>query len=316
MDTDDSFNDEETDVPSDLRTLIEKFVDSDCLCQMVILSLVDHKKYSRKEILKYFPGSTKHQVDKARKYLRKTFTLPNKTKHFLNVAYGVTNLKFDSGEEQKIAHGILTTKFSHAISFYYQMCNESGYQPLSKSTLFNILRALKPSQRKSLSGLDDIQAAAMNGFNYLMKAAKVLTDDKKFIIMLEQGKQYLKTRYQRDCKTDTMLSSHNQHFALSDEKEELSETCNVNGQVSSCIYDLFTAMNSIMEMAGESGDDDKIYNVKNSIQDIISYIKHQIRDSQQLKAKSSAFEYLDSMHRRFFPLSIEKGRKIISVKRV
>ena len=64
----------------------------------------------------------------------------------------------------------------------------------------------------------DVQAAAMNGFDYLMKAAKVLTDDKKFITMLEQGKQYLKTRYQRDCKTDSMLSSHNQHFALSDEK--------------------------------------------------------------------------------------------------
>ena len=66
------------DVPSDLRTLIEKFVDSDCLCQTVIFSLVDHKKYSRNEFLKYFPGSTKHQFDKARKYSRETFTLPNK----------------------------------------------------------------------------------------------------------------------------------------------------------------------------------------------------------------------------------------------
>ena len=71
------------------------------------------------------------------------------------MAYGVTNLKFDSGEEQKIAHAILTSKYLHAISFYYQMCNVSAYEPLSKSTLFNISKALKPSQRKCLSGLDD-----------------------------------------------------------------------------------------------------------------------------------------------------------------
>ena len=36
------------------------------------------------------------------------------------VAYGVTKIKYDSGEEQKVAHAVLTTKYSHAISFYLQ----------------------------------------------------------------------------------------------------------------------------------------------------------------------------------------------------
>ena len=306
-------------MPSDLRIFVEKYAESDSLSQMVILSLVDHKKYTKNNIMKYFPGSTKHQVDKARKYQRETFVLPAKTKHKRNkldirkcehfldfifnsgllqdVAYGVTNIKFYCGEEQKIAHAILTTKYSHAISFYYQMCSESGYDPLSKSTLFNILKALKPSQRKSLAGLDDIQAAAMNGFDYLLKAVKELSDDKRLSIMLEQGKRYLKTRYQRDCRTDAMLSTHNQKFALSDEKEELREIHNIdliNGQVSSYIYELFYAMDSIREKAEKGGEDDKIYDVKNSIDNIISYIKHQVRDSQQSKAKSSAFQSLDS----------------------
>ena len=62
-----------------------------------------------------------------------------------------------------------------------------------KSTLFNILKALKPSQRKCLSGLDDVQAAAMNGFDYLMKVVK-LSDDMKYITMLEQGKCYQKNK--------------------------------------------------------------------------------------------------------------------------
>ena len=53
-------------------------------------------------------------------------------------------------------------------------------------------------------------------------------------------------------------------------------------------------MNSITEMAEKRGDEDKIYDEKNSMEDIISYIKHQFRDSQQSKAKSSAFEQLDA----------------------
>ena len=56
----------------------------------------------------------------------------SKCEHFLDfdlmsgllhyVAYGVTKIKYDSGEEQKVAHTVLTTKYSHAISFYLQTC--------------------------------------------------------------------------------------------------------------------------------------------------------------------------------------------------
>ena len=40
-----------------------------------------------------------------------------------DVAYGITKIKYDSGEEQKVAHAILNTKFSHAIAFYIESCN-------------------------------------------------------------------------------------------------------------------------------------------------------------------------------------------------
>ena len=138
--------------------------------------------------------------------------------------------------------------------------------------------------------MNDIQAAAMNGFDgfdYLVKVVKLLTEEKEFITLLEYGKRYLKRRYQRDGGTNSNLSTHNQHFALIEEH-------NVDEQVSSCVYKLFLAMNSIIEMAEKNGDEDKIYDVKNSIEDIISYIKHQIRDSQQSEAKSSTFEHLDA----------------------
>ena len=84
-----------------------------------------------------------------------------------DVAYGVTNLKFDSGDTQNIPHAILQSKFSHTITSYQNICKELDYTSLPDSTLLKILRSLKPSQRKSLAGLDDITADAMNGFLFL-----------------------------------------------------------------------------------------------------------------------------------------------------
>ena len=105
----------------------------------------------------------------------------------------------------------------------------------------------------------------------------------------------MKTRYQQDCCTDSELATHNQHFTLSDEKVELSEDINVSTEyVSSAIFDLFYAINAVNDTAEKSGDEDKIYDTKTATEDIISYMKHLMRDSQQAKAKVPAFEQLDS----------------------
>ena len=105
----------------------------------------------------------------------------NLSEHFLDfifssgmlkdVAYGVTKIKYDSGEEQKVTYAILTTKFSHAIAFYIESCKIADLSPLSESSLWKILHVIKPSQRKSLAGLEDITASGMNAFNTLEKLA-------------------------------------------------------------------------------------------------------------------------------------------------
>ena len=41
-----------------------------------------------------------------------------------DVAYGTTKVKFQSGEEQRIAHAVITSKFSHTIAFYKVFCME------------------------------------------------------------------------------------------------------------------------------------------------------------------------------------------------
>ena len=96
----------------------------------------------------------------------------NKSEHFLNfifssgmvldVAYGVTKIKYDSGEEQKVPHAILTIEFSHAIAFYTESCKIADFSPLPESSLWKILHATEPSQRKSLAGLANITASGMN----------------------------------------------------------------------------------------------------------------------------------------------------------
>ena len=95
-----------------------------------------------------------------------------KWKHFLDfllnhkllqdVAYGVTNLKFDNDYCQKIAH---------TISFYLEACKNSDYNPLSESSLWRILTSIKPSKRKRLGGFDNLTASGKNEFEILLKLA-------------------------------------------------------------------------------------------------------------------------------------------------
>ena len=85
-----------------------------------------------------------------------------------------------------------------------------------RNYLFNTSHArtclylLTPKQ----SGLDDVQALAMNAFDFLCNTVRKLTNDSECVKGLENGKRYLKTRYQLDCTTSE-LCSHNQNYALS-----------------------------------------------------------------------------------------------------
>ena len=73
----------------------------------------------------------------------------SKCEHFLDfvfmsgllqdVAYGVTKIKYDSAEEQKVALAVLTTKYSHATSFYLQSCSING---LHSNLIFSIVTTI------------------------------------------------------------------------------------------------------------------------------------------------------------------------------
>ena len=234
---------DEKELPDNIKKALKMYKQSDSIGKLVIISMLNHSQLSKQFIMKVFYCS-KYRVDLARKFhasseglvipkknhLNRSRLDLNKCEHFLDfifnsgllqdVAYGVTNIKYDSDDEQKIAHCILTTKYSHAIAFYHDSCKDSQYTPLSDSSLWKILHAIKPSQRKSLAGLDDTTAAGMNGFATLQKIAKQY-NEKSIDASLEQSKRYMKTCYQVHCSDpDTKIASHCAKFALSDTTEQ------------------------------------------------------------------------------------------------
>ena len=105
-----------------------------------------------------------------------------------DVAYGMSKIQFDDGSQQNIPNAILTAKYSHTIAFYLRICKETHYEPVSETTLWRILRAMKPSKRKCLAGLDDITASGMNGFSYLSKFLSWYKKDKCLSDRLGQRK--------------------------------------------------------------------------------------------------------------------------------
>ena len=185
----------ESDIPEELMRFCQIYDNSDNISKMVVLSLVDHSKYTKEFLMGIF-HCTKYKIEQARKLnssspglalpQHKTLTRSKlnlmKAEHFLDyifvsgllqdVAYGMTKIKYDNGTQQKVAHSVLTAKYSHAVMFYIENCNKTLYKPLSERSLLRILECVKPSQRKSLSGLDDTTAAAMTGFDTLQNFVK------------------------------------------------------------------------------------------------------------------------------------------------
>ena len=211
------------------------------------------------------------------------------------IVFGTGKLKFDSAEVKEVPQAILTCKYSHAIAAYLKSCSESGYEALSKSSLWRILHELKPSQQKSLAGLDDTLTTGINGSQMLLDHAKKSPQSEKTTKALEKGKCYLKTKYPLNCTNDSPVKTHNINFALSDLKNKklqvpseqvMDETCK------DCV-ELWEAIDAVRVMGEASESLEVQYDIKTAIEDIKLYVNHLIRDVQQKKAKAFAFNSLD-----------------------
>ena len=196
--SDDDNNMLDETINENLKTMKDIYKSKDNFGQLVILSLASHQ-YSKVNITNYFECS-KCKVDNARKLypLTERMNIPeNKHKQFKSdlrkcdyfldfifhngliqdVTYGPTKLTYSSGDTQTIPHAIIIKKYKHIIAYYLKFCQDNNYESLSESSLYRILKELKPSKRKSLAGLDNTTADGLNGFSIFTDIVKSILQE-------------------------------------------------------------------------------------------------------------------------------------------
>ena len=135
----------------------------------------------------------------------------------------------------------------------------------------------------------------MNAFDLLVKTSRELCGQ-DVISSLERGKQYLKTRYLIHCAdVNTEIHSYSRQFALSDPNnvEPPAKSVKISDSVCANCLHLFKGIQSVINAVQNTGNGDLLHDALLAVNDIISFIKHIIRDVQQKKAKSESFSLLN-----------------------
>ena len=106
---------------------------------------------------------------------------------------------------------------------------------------------------------------------------------------IEKGKQYLKSSFPAKCSNVSKFKTHLTTFELSNKADEMpAERSNtIEDDCDECI-EIFSCLKNVEEVVKEKGDNDLIH-VSVAIEDIKTYINHQVGDAQQNLAKVMAF---------------------------
>ena len=80
----------------------------------------------------------------------------NRPYFYQDVAFGTRKLKLESGEKITMPNIIRKVTRSTRVNQYKQFYKEEQIEPLSRATLFCIIKVTEASQQKSMSGLDNI----------------------------------------------------------------------------------------------------------------------------------------------------------------
>lgn len=110
--------------------------------------------------------------------------------------------------EIKVPNVIRTMIPEQIVSQYRSHCKESGFSPMSRSTLCRVLKVCSASVRKSLQGLDYFSADGAKAYDDLEEIVQKLGDEhgasltweKHQSEKLKQSKRYLETDYKVSMK--------------------------------------------------------------------------------------------------------------------
>lgn len=184
-------------------------------------------KLSFKQLRKWLPTITRHKVRIARRHAlrhgrgavlpaRKNTRMsvkPEQLEHFIefitsshviqDLPFGEKTLKLSSQAEIKIPNVVRCLIPEQIICQYRSYCQETGFNPMSRSSLSRVLSACPASVRKSLQGLDNFSAQGGKAFDDLEDLVdklgdnygKGLTWSKETKEKLKQAKRYFKGDY-------------------------------------------------------------------------------------------------------------------------
>ncbi|XP_052097915.1 uncharacterized protein LOC127732770 [Mytilus californianus] len=219
--------------------------DADVKCQL--LSLVVNQ-FSKTDLLTWIPEITKYQIDKARKHAfvngpgsciqssktqqhrqRINYAMLQHAVEFFSdpsfnqiSSYTTHDLKLDSGDILVIPDVVRTVIHSNLIKLYKLYCADNDFNPLSDSTLYQVLNACEASKRKCLKGLDNIAVDGTTAFDNILSLISKLnkTEDWKSTVKsrLLNSRLYLKTDYKLHIRREDECAFHCLQYSLSDPK--------------------------------------------------------------------------------------------------
>jgi uncharacterized protein YkvS len=234
----------------------------------------------------------------------------NRPYFYQDVAFGTRELKLDSGSKLTMPNVIRNVTRSTLISQYMQYCEEHKVKPLSRATLFRILKIREASERKSLQGVDNIAADGSSGIEKLKQIVSEMQElgmGKEWaeitVQKLNSAKVYLKSDYLVHCKEESPCPDHCRHFALSDPTDKLlQESCD-HEHLLFCerCEDLKQVVSNIEEAIKKNSRkffsceqrDDLLYDLKRAKENIFKWKCHVLRSCNQETAKQKVLSSLD-----------------------
>ena len=138
-----------------------------------------------------------------------------------HLPFGERSITLSNKETIKIPNVIRMMIPERVVKQYLAYCEESGFKPLSRSTLLRILAVCPASTRKSLQGLDYISSAGAQAFEDLIDIVERLGDvgqgmgwTKNLQTHLRDRKRYLKSDYKVGKIPSLHIFGLNLHFIL------------------------------------------------------------------------------------------------------
>ena len=89
----------------------------------------------------------------------------------------------DNGEKYELPKRILQLQKTHVVLNYKKYCDESDFDALCRSKLFDTLNGIKPSQQRAASGLDEFVVEGVEAWRSLSSTLKLYA---KHLYILEK----------------------------------------------------------------------------------------------------------------------------------